>query len=92
MIRVVHILDTIMSGGVERRRLSLAKLMDNSKFELKIICSHAAGPFPDEFAKYGVEVVVIGNFNSFADISQHKKVILDLIKGLNFPVKSDLKF
>lgn len=75
MIRVLHVLDTIMSGGVERRRLSLAKLLDKSKFELKIICAHAVGPFPDEFAKYGVEVIVVGTLGSFVDIQQHKKVM-----------------
>lgn len=75
MIRVLHVLDTIMSGGVERRRLSLAKLLDKSKFELKIICAHAVGHFPDEFAKYSVEVIVVGTLGSFADIKQHKKVM-----------------
>ncbi|MEO5777863.1 MAG: glycosyltransferase family 4 protein [Flavobacterium sp.] len=75
MIRVLHVLDTIMSGGVERRRLSLAKLLDNTKFELKILCAHAAGPFPDEFAKYGVEVIVIGDLHSVVNVKQHKKVM-----------------
>jgi glycosyltransferase involved in cell wall biosynthesis len=75
MIRVLNILDTIKSGGVERRRLSMAKLLDKSKFELKIICTNAVGPFPEEFAKYDVEIIEIGSLLSFLNIKQHKKVM-----------------
>jgi glycosyltransferase involved in cell wall biosynthesis len=75
MIRVLNIIDTMGSGGVERRRLSLAKLLDKSKFELKIICTNAVGSFPDEFKKYNVEIIQIGDLQSFLDIKQHKKVI-----------------
>jgi glycosyltransferase involved in cell wall biosynthesis len=75
MIRVLHIVDTIMSGGVERRRLSMAKLLDSKQFELKIICTNAVGPFPEEFAQYGVEIIEIGDLISFVNIKQHKKVM-----------------
>ena len=75
MIRVLHIIDTIMSGGVERRRLSLAKLLDSEQFELKIICTNAVGSFPEEFKKYGVEVIDIGDLISFINVKQHKKVM-----------------
>jgi glycosyltransferase involved in cell wall biosynthesis len=74
MIRVLNIVDTINSGGVERRRLSMAKLLDKSKFELKIICTNAVGAFPDEFKKHGVEIFEIGNLKSIFDFKQHKKV------------------
>ena len=63
------------SGGVERRRLSLAKLLDKSKFELKIICSKSAGPLPEEIRKCGVEVIAIGDLNSVLDYKQHRKVM-----------------
>lgn len=75
MIRVLNIIDTMSSGGVERRRLSLAKLLDKSKFELKIICTNAVGSFPDEFKKHDVEIIEIGDLKSFLDIKQHQKVI-----------------
>ena len=75
MIRVLNIVDTINSGGVERRRLSMAKLLDKSQFELKIICTNAVGNFPEEFKKHNVEVIEIGNLNSVFDIKQHRKVI-----------------
>jgi glycosyltransferase involved in cell wall biosynthesis len=63
------------SGGVERRRLSLAKLLDKSKFELKIICTNTAGPFPDQIREKGVSVIAIGDLNSFLDYKQHQKVM-----------------
>jgi L-malate glycosyltransferase len=74
MIRVLHIIETIGSGGVERRRLSLAKHLEATKFELKIICTQAYGIFPDEFKKLGVEVIEIGKLQSIFDVKQHKKV------------------
>ena len=74
MIRVLNIVDTINSGGVERRRLSMAKLLDKSKFELKIICTNAVGDFPDEFKKHGVELFEIGDLKSIFDFKQHQKV------------------
>jgi len=74
MIRVLNIVDTINSGGVERRRLSMAKLLDKSKFELKIICTNAVGDFPEEFKKHGVELFEIGDLKSIFDFKQHRKV------------------
>ena len=74
MIRVLNIIDTMSSGGVERRRLSLAKLLDKTKFELKIICTNAVGDFPIEFKKHNVEIFAIGDLRSFLDFKQHKKV------------------
>ena len=75
MIRVLNVLDTMASGGVERRRLSIAKFLDKSKFELKIICTNAFGPLPDEIRQLGVEVIAIGDLKSFLDVKQHRKVI-----------------
>jgi len=82
MIKVLHIIETIGSGGVERRRLSLAKLLDPTEFELKIICTQAYGIFPDEFKKYGVEIIEIGKLKSIFEIKQHLKVakIIDEFK------------
>lgn len=75
MIRVLNILDTVGSGGVERRRLSMAKLLDKSKFELKIICTNTKGGIADEIRKQGVEIVAIGDLKSPFDYKQHQKVI-----------------
>lgn len=75
MIRVLNIQETVGSGGVERRRLSLAKLLDKQKFELKIICTKTEGPTADEIRANGVEVIPIGLLHSPFQLSQHKKVM-----------------
>lgn len=75
MIRVLNIQETIGSGGVERRRLSLAKLLDKQKFVLKIICTKTEGPTADEIRANGVEVIPIGLLSSPFQISQHRKVM-----------------
>ncbi|WP_310379998.1 glycosyltransferase [Flavobacterium sp.] len=74
MIRVLNIIETIGSGGVERRRLSMAKLLDKSTFELKIICTNSYGAFADEIRKCGIEVIEIGSLTNFLDVKQHLKV------------------
>jgi len=75
MIRVLNIVETIGFGGVERRRLSLAKLLDKSKYELKIICTKTEGNFAKEIRKQGVEVIEIGLLNHPFQYQQHQKVI-----------------
>lgn len=74
MIRVLNIIETMAFGGVERRRLSLAKHLDKATFELKIICTHSYPELAEQFEKEGVEVITIGNFDSPFHWAQHRKV------------------
>lgn len=74
MIRVLNILDTVGSGGVERRRLSMAKLLDKSRYELKIVCTNTKGGIADEIRAQGVEVIAIGDLKSPFDYKQLQKV------------------
>jgi len=74
MIRVLNIIETMAFGGVERRRLSLAKHLDKATFELKIICTHSNPVLVEQFEKEGVEVITIGNFDSPFHWAQHRKV------------------
>jgi glycosyltransferase involved in cell wall biosynthesis len=53
----------------------MAKLLDKSKFELKIICTNIYGDFANEIRKEGVEVIEIGPLKSFMDSKQHQKVM-----------------
>ena len=73
-IKILHIQQTIGSGGVERRRLSLAKLLNKNVFEQKFICTQAIGNIPDEIRAEGFEVIPIGVLKSPFDWKQHKKV------------------
>lgn len=73
-IKILHIQETIGSGGVERRRLSLAKHLDKNIFEQKFVCTFAFGNIPEEIKAEGFEVIPIGQLKSSFDWKQHKKV------------------
>ncbi|AKD05427.1 hypothetical protein PKOR_00825 [Pontibacter korlensis] len=59
---MLHCIETIGSGGVERRRLSIIKGLDSSIFDHKIICTKAINNLPKEFRELGVEIIEIGQF------------------------------
>lgn len=73
-IKILHIQETIGSGGVERLRLSLAKHLDKNIFDQKFVCTDVAGNIPDEIRAEGFEVIPIGVLKSPFDWKQHKKV------------------
>lgn len=73
-IKILHIQETIASGGVERIRLSLAKLLDKNLFEQKIICTHAKGNIKDEIIAEGVEIIEVGSLKSLLNWNQHNTV------------------
>ncbi len=81
-VKILHIIETIASGGVEKTRLSLARLLDKERFEQKIICTHAWGDIVNEIQNEGVEVISIGILKHPFHWSQHKKVqkIIDKYK------------
>lgn len=81
-IKILHIQETIGSGGVERRRLSLAKHLDKEKFDQMFICTFASGNIPEEIRAEGFEVISIGQLKSPFDWKQHQKVqkIIDEFK------------
>lgn len=74
MIRILHIQETMGSGGVERLRLSLSKLLDKDKYTLKIICTHTGGSIKEEIESFGVEVIAIGKFKGIFDFKKHREV------------------
>ncbi|MBN9312779.1 MAG: hypothetical protein BGO40_00785 [Chryseobacterium sp. 39-10] len=73
-IKILHIQETMASGGVERRRLSLAKHLDKNIFDQKFICTFAIGNIPEEIRAEGFEVIPIGRLKSPFDWKQHQKV------------------
>lgn len=90
-IKILHIQETIGSGGVERIKLSLAKHLDKNLFEQKFICTNAAGNIPEEIRAEGFEVIPIGQLKSPFDWKQHRKVQIiiedyqpDIIHGAVF--------
>lgn len=78
-IRVLHVVETIKSGGVENRRYTMARMLDKEKFEQKIVCTRHIGPLADKMAAEGMEVIAIGQFKGPLDIAGYKK-LLHIIK------------
>lgn len=79
-IRIIHCIETISSGGVEQVRLNLAKSLDFSAFDYKIICTKSEGRVNDELEALGVEIFQVGPFNHPFQWEKHRKV-LKIIKN-----------
>lgn len=82
MIKILNIQEAIGSGGVERRRLSLAKYLDKTKVKLKIICTAEKDDIANLIRAENVEVICIGDLSHPFDWQTHKKVqkIIDEFK------------
>ena len=69
-IRVVHCLEQVRSGGVERRRLSLAKSLDARRFEQTLICTEADPQLRRSFEEAGCKLIEIGPLKRGIDARQ----------------------
>ncbi len=74
MIRVLHIMSTVSGGGVERRRLSLAKAFKGSNFQMKLVGTFKGGAIAEQIEENGVEIIEVGDFNGPFHWEKHKKV------------------
>jgi glycosyltransferase involved in cell wall biosynthesis len=80
MIKVVHCLEAVHCGGVEQRRLSLARKLPADQFQQTLICAEARGDLPAQFRAAGCEVHEIGKFRRRIDwqaISRARAIIRD---------------
>ena len=74
MIRVLHIMSTVTGGGVERRRLSLAKAFKGSNFQMKLVGTFKSGAIAEQIEDNGVEIIEIGEFNGPLHWEKHRKI------------------
>ena len=74
MIRVLHIMSTVTGGGVERRRLSLAKAFKGSNFQMKLVGTFKSGAIAGQIEENGVEIIEIGDFNGPFHWEKHRKI------------------
>lgn len=74
MIRVLHIMSTVMGGGVERRRLSLAKAFKGSNFQMKLLGTFKSGAIAEQIEENGVEIIEVGDFNGPFHWQKHRKI------------------
>jgi L-malate glycosyltransferase len=69
-IRIIHCLEQVRSGGVERRRLSLVRLLDPERFEQAVICTEAEPSFRKLFEDAGCQVFEVGPMRRGVDFSK----------------------
>lgn len=74
-IRVLHCIYKINSGGVEQRRLTLAKRLDPARYEQKIVCLEALGGLPSQFDEAGCEVSEVGATGSILSANRYIQVL-----------------
>ncbi|WPR77396.1 glycosyltransferase [Algoriphagus sp. NG3] len=75
MIRILHCIETIASGGVEQVRMTMIRGLDKSKYEHKIICTWEGGEIADALKAEGVELIPIGGFKNPLEWRKHNKVL-----------------
>lgn len=80
MIRILHCIETIASGGVEQIRLTMIRGLDKNKYEHKIICTWEGGEIAEALKAEGVELIPIGGFKHPLEWGKHKEV-LKIIKS-----------
>ena len=81
-IRLLHCIETISSGGVEKMRLTLAQNLNKDKFELKIICTTAKGSIKKQLECEGVEIFEVGDFKSVFEFKKYSRVI-EIVRKYN---------
>jgi len=74
-IRVLHSLESVSSGGVEQRRLSLARHLDPQIYEQQLICTKAIKSLPTQFEEAGCKITEVGAFRSILDLPRYKNAL-----------------
>lgn len=73
-IRILHCLSYVATGGVERRRLILARGLPRERYEQRLVARSASGPISDELRAAGVPVDLVGG-TSFFDVRAYARGI-----------------
>ena len=74
-IRVLHCLETVDSGGVEQRRLILARQLDGTHYEQALVCTDAEGALPARFAEAGCPLHTVGEFRGVLDREPYRRTL-----------------
>ena len=73
-MRVLHCIETLGSGGVERRRLSLARYLPES-FTQALICSKSFGGLKQHLESHRVQVTEIGELGSIFNFFYYVRLV-----------------
>lgn len=74
-IRILHCLETVGSGGVEQRRLTLARQLDGSRYQQAMVCTQAVGALPARFAEAGCPLHAVGVFRGVLDREPYRRAL-----------------
>jgi glycosyltransferase involved in cell wall biosynthesis len=74
-IRILHCLETVGSGGVEQRRLTLARRLDGARYEQSLVCTKAVGALPARFAEAGCPLHAVGVFRGVLDREPYRQAL-----------------
>jgi glycosyltransferase involved in cell wall biosynthesis len=74
-LRIAHCLETVGAGGVEQRRLLLARGLDPERYEQILICTKTVGALPDRFAAAGVPLHRVGTFRRIFDPAPYRAAL-----------------
>lgn len=75
MIRVLHCIETIASGGVERTLLTLVRGLPKDKYQHKVICTWNGGAIAKALEEEGVEIFSVGSFKSPFELKKLNEVV-----------------
>ncbi|TKD35840.1 glycosyltransferase [Azotobacter chroococcum] len=71
----MHCLETVGSGGVEQRRLTLARQLDSARYEQALVCTKAVGALPARFAEAGCPLHAVGVFRGVLDREPYRQAL-----------------
>lgn len=74
-LRIAHCLETVGSGGVEQRRLLLARGLDPETYEQILICTKTVGGLPAQFEAAGVPIHRVGVFRGILDPAPYRAAL-----------------
>jgi len=74
-IRILHCLETVGSGGVEQRRLTLARQLDSARYKQALVCTKAVGALPARFAEAGCPLHAVGVFRGVLDREPYRQAL-----------------
>lgn len=74
-IRVLHCLVKVGSGGVEQRRLSLARGLDSSIYNQRLICTQTQGGLPASFDEAGCPIDDVGRLDGIFDLKRYRSTL-----------------
>jgi glycosyltransferase involved in cell wall biosynthesis len=75
ILRILHCLETVGSGGVEQLKLLKARQLDKSRYEQALICTKAIGVLPAKFVSEGCPVHEIGVFRGIFDRARYIRAL-----------------